>query len=255
MELARKYLHYFFYSVSMLVTEKGMGIGIPLISIMISPHLGRQLLSQFSIQLIISNYLKNYTRVPRPVSTKGFQIIESGYSFPSLHSSTAVGLSLVANDFFQSTTSRRQQTLVMASMLVGMARTYLGVHTWSDVTAGWTLGYMGYRAERSLQVKPCWRPIWLVFLMSLVAYTHPKIDDSSIHLFHSFRESLIGLGTYLGTQTTKNGWLLVISQIFLVIGILRACKIDMEGPHADSYRTILKYFLSSDALFRILEQL
>jgi hypothetical protein len=238
----------------MLVTEKGMGIGIPLVSIMISPHLGRQLLSQFSIQLIISNYLKNYTRVPRPISEKGFQVRESGYSFPSLHSSTAVGLSLVANDFFQSSTSRRHQTVVMASMLVGMARTYLGVHTWSDVTAGWTLGYMGYRAERSLQVQSYWRPIWLVFLMSLVVYTNPQ-KDTSAHLVNSFREALIGLGTYVGTQTSKNGWLLAISKVFLVISILRTCKVDMEGPHADSYRTILKYFLSSDGLFRILEQL
>lgn len=90
--------------------------------------------------------------------------------------------------------------------------------------------------------------------MSLVVYTNPK-KDTSAHLVNSFREALIGLGTYVGTQTPKNGWLLAISQVFLVISILRTCKIDMEGPRADSLRTILKYFLSSDGLFRILEQL
>ena len=85
MENTRKCLDYFFYSVSLLVTEKGMGIGIPSIAILISPHLARQLLSQFSIQLIINNYLKNYTRVPRPESQNTLQIQESfKYKTPSI---------------------------------------------------------------------------------------------------------------------------------------------------------------------------
>lgn len=255
MENTRKCLDYFFYSVSLIVTEKGIGIGIPLIAILISPKLARHLLSQFSIQLIINNYLKNYTRVPRPEIQNSLQIQEKGYGFPSLHSSTAMALALVTNDFFKTNTNVRQKSLIASCLLIGLARTHLGVHTWSDVSAGWTLGYMGYRAEQLILVKEGLYPPWLAFLITLVMYTSPAKKESCQHLIHSFREGLIGLGTYLGTNVPEQGWGLAFTQALLVLGILRVSNIDADGPHVDIYRTVLKYFLSSDALFRILEQL
>ena len=232
-----------------------MGIGIPSIAILLSPYLARQLLSQFSIQLIINNYLKNYTRVPRPKIQNSLQIQEKGYGFPSLHSSTAMALALVANDFFNTSIIVRQRTVVASCLLVGLARTHLGFHTWSDVSAGWTLGYLGYCAEQLILVKAQLYPHWLAFLITLVMYTSPAKKESCQHLIHSFREGLIGLGTYLGTNVPEQGWGLAFTQALLVLGILRVSNIDADGPHADSYRTILKYFLSSGGLFRILEQL
>jgi len=88
-----------------------------------------------------NQFLKITCRVPRPwVQDPEFTILEqareaaTGYSFPSGHSSNAVGtFGAIAN----STANKLLRVLCIAVMiLVPLSRMYIGVHTLSDVLVG-----------------------------------------------------------------------------------------------------------------------
>ncbi len=87
---------------------------------------------------VLNQFLKILCRVPRPwVKDPNFTIVESareaasGYSFPSGHTQTAVGLfGGIAR--FSHKTALRVGMIVLAA-LVALSRMYLGVHTPADV--------------------------------------------------------------------------------------------------------------------------
>lgn len=90
---------------------------------------------------LASQFLKILCRVPRPwVLDPDFTILEQareaagGYSFPSGHTQTAVGTfgAVAATD----KKKWIQLVCVLAAVLVGVSRMYIGVHTLQDVLVG-----------------------------------------------------------------------------------------------------------------------
>ena len=102
---------------------------------------GYLLMSVGFLGTMANQFLKLWFRIPRPwVLDPEFTILEqareaaSGYSFPSGHTTSAVGTfgSIAA-------TSRRKGTIalcVILAVLVGFSRMYIGVHTPADVLVG-----------------------------------------------------------------------------------------------------------------------
>ena len=87
---------------------------------------------------VFNQFLKILCRVPRPwIKDPNFTIVESareaatGYSFPSGHTQTAVGL----YGGIARMTARRwlSVSMIVLALLVGLSRMYLGVHTPADV--------------------------------------------------------------------------------------------------------------------------
>ena len=102
---------------------------------------GYLLMSVGFIGTMANQFLKLWFRIPRPwMRDPEFTILEqareaaSGYSFPSGHTTSAVGtFGSIA------VTSRRKGTVVLCvtlAILVGLSRMYIGVHTPADVLAG-----------------------------------------------------------------------------------------------------------------------
>jgi undecaprenyl-diphosphatase len=109
---------------------------------------------------LASTFLKNIFERPRPDAV--YQAyLESGYSFPSEHTSLATALSVyVVYLVYRLSPSRtvRAITFCLALLIiaaVGFSRLYLGVHYVSDVVAGTILGAfiagIGIMIERSLE--------------------------------------------------------------------------------------------------------
>ena len=102
---------------------------------------GYLLMSVGFLGTMLNQFMKLWFRIPRPwVLDENFTILEqareaaSGYSFPSGHTTSAVGTfgSIAA-------TSRRKRTAVLCvilAVLVGLSRMYIGVHTPADVIVG-----------------------------------------------------------------------------------------------------------------------
>ena len=104
----------------------------------INKYTGYYLLCTGFLGTIFNQFLKIVCRVPRPwVKDPGFTIVESakeaagGYSFPSGHTQTAVGL------FGGIARAKKNKALrvvmIVLALLVALSRMYLGVHTPADV--------------------------------------------------------------------------------------------------------------------------
>lgn len=102
---------------------------------------GYLLMSVGFIGTMANQFMKLWFRIPRPwVLNENFTILEqareaaSGYSFPSGHTTSAVGTfgSIAATD------SKRWVRILTVSIavLVGLSRMYVGVHTPQDVLVG-----------------------------------------------------------------------------------------------------------------------
>jgi len=107
---------------------------------------------------IISQFMKITCRIPRPwVQDPSFSILEqareaaSGYSFPSGHTQSAVGtLGAIA------VTEKRKWlawVCIVAAVLVGFSRMYIGVHTPADVLVGALISVVLIIALYPLMVK------------------------------------------------------------------------------------------------------
>ena len=93
---------------------------------------------------IANQFLKLACRVPRPwVRDPGFTIVESardaatGYSFPSGHTQTAVG---IYGGLAASTRNRLRWPALALAVLIPLSRMYLGVHTPWDVGVSALIG-------------------------------------------------------------------------------------------------------------------
>ena len=131
----------FLFSLITLLGEETvfMAVGM-MVFWCVDKHRGYYLLCVGFIGTVLNQFLKMLCRVPRPwVKDPNFTIVESakeaatGYSFPSGHTQTSVGL---FGGIARMTSSRWLRiSMVALAALVALSRMYLGVHTPADVLA------------------------------------------------------------------------------------------------------------------------
>lgn len=104
----------------------------------ISKKYGYYILSVGFLGIIINQFLKLFFRVPRPwIKDPEFTIVESarkeatGYSFPSGHTQSSVGIFGAIAKIFNNKIIRTVS--IVLCILVPLSRMYLGVHTPADV--------------------------------------------------------------------------------------------------------------------------
>lgn len=98
------------------------------------------------ISAVINFIIKFIVKRPRPEMVN--LIVESGYSFPSAHAMMSfVVFSLIMYYVYkrvQNKTIKFGLILALGCLIfmLGLSRIYLGVHYFSDVLAGWCMGYV-----------------------------------------------------------------------------------------------------------------
>lgn len=130
---------------------------------------------------VLNQFLKIVCQVPRPwIKDPNFTIVESareaasGYSFPSGHTQTSVGLYGGIARLTNNKTLR--VVMIILAALVALSRMYLGVHTPADVLISVLIAtvliFVAYplfkKAEKSPKVM---YSILFFFLVTIIAYT------------------------------------------------------------------------------------
>ena len=146
----------------------------------VDKHRGYYLLCVGFLGTVINQFLKILCRVPRPwIKDPDFTIVESareaasGYSFPSGHTQTAVGLF----GGIARITSRiwLRAAMITLAALVALSRMYLGVHTPADVLTSFGIATLlvlvGYPLFEKARTSPRWMcAILFSFLGIMIAY-------------------------------------------------------------------------------------
>ena len=129
----------FFFSFITLFGEETVFMAVGMIFFWcIDKYKGYYLLCTGFFGTVINQFLKIACRVPRPwIKDPDFTIVESareaagGYSFPSGHTQTSVGL---YGGIARSVDKKRLRIImVVLAALIALSRMYLGVHTPADV--------------------------------------------------------------------------------------------------------------------------
>ncbi len=225
---------------------------------------------------VINQFLKLWFRVPRPwVKNPGFTVVESaragatGYSFPSGHTQSSVGI------FASAARWHKQRWLrvlcITLCVLVPLSRMYLGVHTPADVgvsvVVALALSFGLYPVIRKAADDPramralLWSMVALgsAYLAFVSLYPFPADVDPHI-LAHSTKNAYTLLGCVLGVLVTyevdsrftkfdtKAPLLGQIGKLALGLGLLLAIKSGTKAPlqalFANDYLADgLRYFL------------
>ncbi len=207
---------------------------------------------------VINQFLKLIFRVPRPwVKDPEFTIVESaraeatGYSFPSGHTQSAVGI-------FAAVARWNRQKIVRAicivvCVLVPLSRMYLGVHTPADVgvsvLVALLLVFGFYPVIRKATESPKTMRILLgimtvlaiVFLTFVQLYSFPADVDME-NLAHGTKNAFTMLGCILGIWLTyeiegryikfetKAVWWAQIIKLVVGLVLLLAIKSGLKAP-------------------------
>ena len=207
---------------------------------------------------VINQFLKLIFRVPRPwVKDPEFTIVESaraeatGYSFPSGHTQSSVGI-------FASIARWNRQfwvrlVCVILCVLVPLSRMYLGVHTPADVgvsvAVALVLVFGFYPVVRRAVEKPAGMRllmggvtlIALAYLIFVVVYPFPA-DVDAHNLAHGTKNAFTVLGCILAMWLTfevetrwirfdtKAVWWAQILKLALGLGIALAIKSGLKQP-------------------------
>ena len=164
---------------------------------------------------IIGQFLKLLCRVPRPwVADKNFTILEqareaaSGYSFPSGHTQSAVGM-FGSLAFTEHKKWQRWLFIVLAA-LVGISRMYIGVHTPADVLVGAAISVALLLVLRPICMKEGKEFWWMLGVMTVIAVLYltyvelyPFPADVDAHNLESgTKNAYTLLGCILGMNLT-----------------------------------------------------
>jgi undecaprenyl-diphosphatase len=127
-------------------------IGVLLALLPTTAHWGRRGLFALAVSHIWVQILKRWCSRPRPVLPPGIDSLVHApdrFSFPSGHAAAgmSIALALMALVPFPITL-----TVVGLALLVGISRSYLGVHYPGDVLAGWLLANLAFLLARIVLV-------------------------------------------------------------------------------------------------------
>ena len=219
---------------------------------------GYYLLSVGLTGTVINQFLKLWFRVPRPwVKDPNFTIVESaraeatGYSFPSGHTQSSVGV------FGSAARWHRQKAVrlvcILLCVLVPLSRMYLGVHTPADVgvsvIVALALVFGLYPVIRKAADSPRTMRTLLACMVALAAgylafvslYHFPADVDVS-NLSHGTKNAYTMLGCMLGVWAVyevDSRWTKFdteaplpgqICKLALGLGLLLAIKIGAKAP-------------------------
>ncbi len=273
----------FFFSIITLFGEETIFMAVGLIFFWcISKYQGYYLLCTGFIGTMINQFLKMLFRVPRPwVKNPEFTIVESareaatGYSFPSGHTQTSVGL------FGGIARANRTRWLRIASIalcvLVPLSRMYLGVHTPHDVVVSigvaLLLVFVGYPLFMKAAKSP---KAMYIILLSLTAlsvgylcfitfYQFPE-EVFAVENVHNYISATKNAYTLLGCMLgflvvytadlkwlkfeTKAVWwvqiIKIVGGLALVLAIKELARIPLDAllpGHINTWSRLIRYFL------------
>ena len=207
---------------------------------------------------VVNQFLKLVFRVPRPwVKDPEFTIVESaraeatGYSFPSGHTQSSVGIFAAVGRW------HRQKALrvgcIVLCVLVPLSRMYLGVHTPADVgvsvLVALLLVFGLYPVIRKAAECPktmrillsAMTALALVYLVFVHVYEFPADVDAD-NLAHGTKNAFTMLGCILGVWLTyeieshyirfetKAVWWAQIIKLVVGLALLLAIKSGLKAP-------------------------
>ena len=207
---------------------------------------------------VINQFLKLTFRVPRPwVKDPDFTIVESareaatGYSFPSGHTQTSVGVFGAVGRWQKEKWLRG--ICIALCVLVPLSRMYLGVHTPADigvsvvVALGLIFGFYPL-VKRAVEDKKIFRLLFvsmtalaLAYLAFVSFYSFPAGVDAE-NLSHGTKNAYTLLGCILAVWLTyevegryirfdtKAVWWAQVLKLVLGLGILMGIKAGLKAP-------------------------
>lgn len=247
-----------FFSIITLCGEETIFMAVGMIVFWcINKYQGYFLLSVGFLGTVINQFLKMLFRIPRPwVRDPNFTIVSSaedaasGYSFPSGHTQTSVGLFGGIARWNKNTALRI--TMIALCVLVPFSRMYLGVHTPADVLVSIALAlllvFVGYPLFKKAEKSPktmytillVMTAVVLAFLCFVCFYPFPAevYSEQAIHNLESAQKNaftltgcavgLIAVYTvdlkYTHFDTTAVWW----AQLLKIVGGLAAVLIVKE---------------------------
>ena len=246
----------------------------------VSKYQGYYLLSVGFVGTLLNQFLKMLFRIPRPwVKDPSFPIVESareaaaGYSFPSGHTQSSVGLFGGLARWNKSLWLR--VGMIALCVLVPLSRMYLGVHTPADVLASIVIALVLIFVAHPLFQKAEHSPklmygiiltmtaMMIAYLCFITLYEFPASVylPENIHNLHSAQKNGFTLmGCVLGLIVvytvdlkwthfeTKAVWWAQILKAVGGIALVLAAKELLRFPldailPADSWARLLRYFL------------
>lgn len=271
----------FFFSLVTVFGEETIFMAVGMVVFWcVDKYKGYFLLCVGFLGTVLNQFLKILCRVPRPwVLDPNFTIVESareaatGYSFPSGHTQTAVGL----YGGIARMTGRKwlRIGMIVLALLVGLSRMYLGVHTPADVLVSLVIAtalvFVAYPLFRKAEHSPkVMYSILLAQLLVMVAYLcfvylfpfpAEAFAEDAIHNLEHARENaftLLGCSVgFIGVYVVDRKWinfdpkavwwaqiLKVIGGLLLVVAVKELMKTPLNALFAGHLiaRTV-RYFL------------
>lgn len=271
----------FFFSLVTLFGEETLFMAVGMIVFWcVDKYQGYYLLCTGFLGTVFNQFLKILCRVPRPwIKDPSFTIVESardaatGYSFPSGHTQTAVGL---YGGIARMTEKKWLRiSMIVLALLVGLSRMYLGVHTPADVLVSLAIAaaliFVAYplfkKAEQSSKIMYIILFSQLVVMAAYLCFVYlfpfpaeAYAADAVYNLEHARENGFTLLGCALGVigvYTVDRKWtnfdtqavwwaqiLKVIGGLLLVIAVKELLKAPLNALFAGHLiaRTV-RYFL------------
>ncbi len=219
----------FLFSIITLFGEETIFMAVGMIFFWcVSKYQGYYLLCTGFVGTMVNQFLKMLFRIPRPwIKDPNFTIVESakeaatGYSFPSGHTQTSVGL------FGGIARANRTLWLRIASIalcvLVPLSRMYLGVHTPYDVLVSVAIAliliFVGYPLFKKAAKSP---RVMYIILFSLTALSVAYLCFIS---FFKFPEEVFAVeNVHNYTSAVKNAYTL----LGCMLGFLLVYTVDLK---------------------------
>ncbi len=200
----------------------------------VNKYKGYYLLCVGFLGTVINQFLKMLFRIPRPwVKDPNFTIVESareaatGYSFPSGHTQTSVGLFGCACRITKNTLLRI--VMIALAVLVPLSRMYLGVHTPADVLVSVAIALvlifgiypLFKNAEHSPKMMYGILGSFVVLIVGLLCFVY----------FYNFPESVYADDAIHNLESArKNGFTL----LGCVLGMIVGYTIDRKWLHFET---------------------